>query len=94
MYFKFLISKYHEDSKKIIFKNLFLYNKQLTKHKFFEFQISYYFYSYFYIEFECKLKCADHAGPRLEISFLGYCFGLSIYDNRHWDYERNDWKST
>lgn len=92
MYFKFYISKYHKNSKVLFFKNLFLYNKQLSKHKFFEFQISYYFNNYFMIEFNCILKGIDHGGPRLEVSFFGYCFGITLYDHRHWDHKKNDWK--
>ena len=33
----------------------------------------------------------DHAGLNLELGLLGYETHFTIYDNRHWNYETNDW---
>jgi hypothetical protein len=35
----------------------------------------------------------DHAGLNLEVGLLGYCFHASLYDARHWDYEKGKWVS-
>ena len=36
-------------------------------------------------------RCQDHAGLRLEAEVLGYSLIFLIYDQRHWDHDRNDW---
>lgn len=33
----------------------------------------------------------DHAGVILAIGLFNYSITLSIYDNRHWDYDTNHW---
>lgn len=35
----------------------------------------------------------DHAGLRLEIGLLGYEVEFQIYDVRHWNYEKKEWKT-
>lgn len=40
------------------------------------------------IDFTIKTRC-DHAGVTLRLGLFGYSFNASIYDNRHWDYEKN-----
>jgi hypothetical protein len=35
----------------------------------------------------------DHAGPELDLNFLGYMFNFKIYDHRHWNYEENRWET-
>lgn len=32
----------------------------------------------------------SHAGFNLELALLGYSVSYMIYDNRHWDYETNN----
>ena len=34
----------------------------------------------------------DHAGFLLDIEILGLYFIFTIYDNRHWDYEKDQWQ--
>lgn len=36
----------------------------------------------------------DHAGFTFELTVLGASLYFKIYDNRHWDYEENNWKNT
>lgn len=91
IYFKFIIKRKYDDF--IDFKNYYVYSLELTKHKFFEFQIMYYYDSYFSLELEIIFSGRDHAGPRLTISFLGYILDFSIFDNRHWNKEKNEWKT-
>ena len=73
------------------FRHLYLFTKQITLNKFFEFQIMYYFDYWFHIELNIQFSGSDHAGPSFEISFFGYIINLHIYDNRHWDQEKNTW---
>ena len=51
----------------------------------------YYFDYWFHIELNIQFSGSDHAGPSFEISFFGYIINLHIYDNRHWDQEKNTW---
>jgi hypothetical protein len=36
----------------------------------------------------------DHAGLNITIGLLGYGVHLSIYDTRHWDYDKNAYTQT
>lgn len=33
----------------------------------------------------------DHAGVDLQFTLLGLSHTVQFYDNRHWDYETNNW---
>ena len=77
-----------------IFKNIFCFTIGITKNKTFEFQVYHYFDFLLTFEIHLSFRGKDHDGPHLEFSLLGFHFCFVIYDNRHWDYERNDWKST
>lgn len=35
----------------------------------------------------------DHAGVAIQLSLFGYCLLFNFYDNRHWDYKNNSWKT-
>jgi len=67
---------------------------QLTTHKFFEAQLDRFRDSGFFFDFQCcwRTKC-DHAGFEFTIEIAGFYFGIKIYDNRHWNYDTNDWVS-
>lgn len=73
-------------------KNNKCFNKQLTKHKFLELEFirdpSVIF------NFEIRLSShQDHAGFTFEIGLLSFEFLVNILDNRHWDYEHNNWEN-
>lgn len=34
----------------------------------------------------------SHAGLDVELGLLGYCLHFNFYDNRHWDYEWNEYQ--
>ena len=34
----------------------------------------------------------DHAGPNIELAIFGLMIMFNIYDNRHWNYDNNDWE--
>lgn len=33
----------------------------------------------------------DHAGVGIQLSLVGLCVHFNFYDNRHWDYEKNQY---
>ena len=74
------------------FKNIFTFVSGITKNKTFEFQI--YYYLDFLLTFKIDLffRGKDHAGPHLEFSILGFYISFLFYDNRHWDYHKNNWE--
>lgn len=57
-----------------------------------------------FIELECYKDCTlvsfyfnwtarqSHAGLDLEAGLFGYCFHFNFYDNRHWDYDKNQYE--
>lgn len=72
------------------FKNIKCWaGKTLIKHKFWEFQIMQ--------TSDIVSACLDithrqdHAGIRISLGLAGYNIDASIYDDRHWDYEKNQW---
>jgi hypothetical protein len=88
MFFKLKFTRKNVETK---FHHLYLFTKKLSLHKTFEFQIMHYFDSWFNIEINIQFSGSDHAGPSFEISFFGYILNLHIYDNRHWNQEKNTW---
>ena len=66
---------------------------QLSKHKFFEYQLE----SQSDQPFELSLRWTqkrDHAGINFRFSvYKLFWIGLDIYDHRHWDHDRNQWVS-
>lgn len=67
---------------------------QLTKHKFFEYQLSLgkkLATEPFLLRLHWTSK-TDHAGIRFEFSvYKLFFYELSVYDHRHWDYDVEDW---
>jgi hypothetical protein len=45
----------------------------------------------FRIEFGWTIQ-QDHAGVNLELGLLGYEIHFTLYDNRHWNYEKGQWE--
>jgi hypothetical protein len=73
-------------------RDFVLFSKRLFENKAFELQISR-FDPDELIEFDLDLNWQghDHAGPRLELTVLGWFFSTKLYDTRHWDYDNNRW---
>lgn len=67
------------------------YNKKISKHKHFETEHYYCGYFLFKLMVDTSWRGEDHAGPELELSFLGYSARYKLYDNRHWNYEHGRW---
>lgn len=73
------------------FKNLGSIHGQLTKNKFWELQHTFYDGMLADVDFQFGTK-GDHAGLYVVLGLLGYGVHLSVYDNRHWNYETNTWE--
>ena len=72
------------------FENLFCRGGKIYEHK------------YYIIEFlkdgvllsldvDITLFGEDHAGANLSFGVFGYSLHIGIYDNRHWNFEKDDW---
>jgi hypothetical protein len=74
-----------------------LLNKQLSKNKMFELQVSHFGIresrSLFNFAFRWTIR-RHHAGLALHIDLLGLYLGACIYDCRHWDDEADDYVSS
>ena len=44
------------------------------------------------IELDTRWSGINHGGIHIELTLCGYCFSALIYDNRHWDYDTDDWE--
>lgn len=74
------------------FKNIFSETAQLSRNKFFEFEIIRYRHYLFEFDLDINWRGRDHAGPNLEIGIFGYSICLRIYDSRHWNHIENTWE--
>lgn len=63
----------------------------VTKNKTLEVCIDFYPFVLAHFSFNTQYKGADHAGPSLSFGLLGFGFQVQLVDNRHWDYETNNW---
>lgn len=74
-------------------KHFFHTTKQLTQHKWFEAQLSYFgVQELLQFSLDTHWWGRDHAGISLTISFLGFLVDLNIHDSRHWDWETGTWE--
>ena len=72
------------------FKNLFSRVFFLIKNKTLEFKV---YRSNAIIGFTFSLSLMrDHAGLSLDLDLFGCGCQLTIKDNRHWNYDNNDWE--
>lgn len=73
-------------------KDYVLIDRQVSKNKNFELQISQFEPSdIFDVCLDLRWWGQDHQGPLLEINFLGYMFMMQLYDCRHWNWNANRW---
>lgn len=73
-------------------KNIFVYDRKVTKNKAFEVQLALFPAStIFGITIDTNWKGSDHAGPRLNLSILWVFFSIGLYDIRHWNYSESRW---
>lgn len=83
-----LLSIHRKDE---VFNSILSGGFSLTTNKSFEYQI--HFSNDFETGFSITLsqRGYDHAGSELQLSIVGFTFIMKVYDNRHWDYEKNNW---
>ena len=74
------------------FISFYTWTGAITKHKFWEVQVSHYAREWLAIELDLGWFGKDHAGPRVELNLFGYTITAQIYDHRHWDDYRNSWE--
>jgi len=68
---------------------------QISRHKFIEIE----FFknkiehtcNWFKLHIELSTK-KDHAGFEFLVDLFGYSFNITIYDCRHWNYEKQEWE--
>lgn len=67
------------------------FDKRLTKNK--SFEAEHFYDNYYLLNFsiDTSWRGSDHAGPEIELCFLGYSARYKIYDHRHWDYSKGKW---
>jgi hypothetical protein len=70
---------------------IFFKNGVLPRHKAWEFNG---YRTHFIIDASLHYTYkGDHAGFQITAGLFGYCLEFGIYDTRHWDYEKDDWKN-
>jgi hypothetical protein len=63
----------------------------ISKNKVFEIQFEHWpEWAYIDVGIRWTRKC-NHAGLTLSIELFGYYMHLTVYDNRHWNYEEKKW---
>lgn len=73
-------------------KNIFLFYKKITKNKFIEIELLYdkQFTNYFLLSLIFS-KRIDHPGLYFKFEIGPIIFNLCIIDNRHWNYETDNY---
>lgn len=67
----------------------------LLSNKYLEIQISKFKNDWSYFDFNLKwTRKTHHAGLKFHIEVLSYFFAVDIYDNRHWNYEEENWEDS
>lgn len=75
------------------FKNLFNRSFQLSKNKYFEFEVIYHSVNLVDLGFSWTTK-RDHAGLDLTLGLICYSVSFRTFDRRHWDYRSDKWEGT
>ena len=79
--------KYNPDD----FKNYFYKTWQITKHKFLEIESHGNTDDLISVIFRLAWR-NDHEGIMLELGLFRKCISIHLYDNRHWDNEKNTYE--
>lgn len=72
-------------------KELYYFDKPISKNKAFSIQIDYERQMLLSLGFSWVLKQC-HSGPNLEFGLLGLSVILNLYDQKHWNYEEDRWE--
>lgn len=74
------------------FEPIYNWSKRLTKNKTFEFETYILTDSLFNTLVEFTPRRHDHGGLILSFGLLGFIIACSVRDNRHWNFEIDDWE--
>lgn len=88
----FLITIHNFLKIKEVFENFYCYNKQLTKNKYLEFELTKYTPTLLELEVDLRVRGRDHAGVFVSLCVFGYAVSVRVYDHRHWDYKNDQWE--
>ena len=72
------------------FENIKNWSGQITKYKCWESQVIK-TNNWFRFEFQFTVR-QDHAGLGIELGLFGWELHNTIYDSRHWDYDKQCWE--
>lgn len=86
--------KLYNPFKKSDFDNLYCKEERIpyTENKNWSFEILKENNLLFEFSFNICFRGQDHAGPEVQLGLFGYSILLRMYDQRHWNYDRNCWK--
>jgi hypothetical protein len=73
------------------FDSFFFFVRKISSHKYLEIQGLRDMTVLAEVDLDLSWKGRDHAGLHLSIGLFGHFVSCKIYDNRHWDYENNEW---
>lgn len=73
------------------FKNLFNRSYQISKNKFFEFEVVYHSATLLDLNISWTSK-RDHAGLDFTVGICCFSVSFRTFDCRHWDYLNNKWE--
>lgn len=76
---------------KATFRLVYVVSGVITRNKSWEFEI-YKYRDLVNIAFEWT-TATDHAGVKLSLGVFGYLASFTIYDNRHWNTEKDTWNT-
>ena len=73
--------------------NYIVKNWRINKNKSIEFQVckAGSMYNVFSLELDTRFSKRDHAGINFDLDLCGYVLILNLVDNRHWDFEHDEW---
>jgi hypothetical protein len=95
IYFRFSIDNpFRDTSADRKTKDYFYYDEPIKfwKHKYLSLQVSKFGYgNIFNFDFDLSPRAQDHGGLRMTLGLFDYDVIFNIYDNRHWNYDKNRW---
>lgn len=65
---------------------------RLSKNKTLEICFDFYPYTLAQFNLDTTWRGRDHAGPEISLGLVGLGLQIQIVDNRHWNYDTNDWR--
>jgi hypothetical protein len=74
------------------FRNIYIRSWAVSKNRTLEIQFDRYDYELLGLSFDLRWRGRSHAGPDIDFNILGWCFRIGLVDNRHWDYETDNWE--